>query len=70
MNRHGFERLNAEREAPGAAQVRQSSQRGGGFLPSAGAAITASRPLDYYIYGLLVEGDSPSRQPLGNPGAA
>ena len=65
MNRRAFERLNAERDERGLSALRQSAQRRRWIAARAGAAITASRRLDYYTYFLLVDGAAALRQPLG-----
>ena len=59
MNRHGFERLNAERELQGLPKFANPRNAAAGSLRVLEPAITASRPLDYYVYGLLVEGAPP-----------
>ena len=59
MNRHGFERLNAERELQGQLKFANPRNAAAGSLRVLEPAITASRPLDYYVYGLLVKGNSP-----------
>ena len=67
MNRHGFERLNAERELQGLAQVREPAQCRGRIAAGTRTGDHGSRPLDITSYGLLVDGARP-RQPLGNTG--
>ena len=69
MNRHGFERLNAERELQGQPRFANPRNAAAGSLRVLEPAITASRPLDYYVYGLLVERRGAARQPLGDAGA-
>ena len=69
MNRHGFERLNDERERQGQPRFANPRNAAAGSLRVLEPAITASRPLDYYVYGILVERRVASGQPLGNPGA-
>jgi DNA ligase (NAD+) len=59
MNRHGFDRLNDERERQGQPRFANPRNAAAGSLRVLEPAITASRPLDYYVYGLLVNGDSP-----------
>jgi DNA ligase (NAD+) len=59
MNRGGFERLNSERELQGLPRFANPRNAAAGSLRVLEPAITASRPLDYYVYGLLVEGAPP-----------
>ena len=59
MNRHGFERLNDERELQGQPRFANPRNAAAGSLRVLEPAITASRPLDYYAYGLLVDGEPP-----------
>ena len=59
MNRHGFERLNDERELQGLPRFANPRNAAAGSLRVLEPAITASRPLDYYAYGLLVDGVTP-----------
>lgn len=56
MNRHGFERLNAERELQGQPRFANPRNAAAGSLRVLEPTITASRPLDYYSYSLLVDG--------------
>jgi DNA ligase (NAD+) len=59
MNRHGFERLNDERERQGQPKFANPRNAAAGSLRVLEPAITASRPLEYYVYGLLVDGEPP-----------
>ena len=59
MNRKGFEKLNAERELQGLPKFANPRNAAAGSLRVLEPGITATRPLDYYAYGLLVEGASP-----------
>jgi DNA ligase (NAD+) len=59
MNRHGFERLNDERELQGLPRFANPRNAAAGSLRVLESAITASRPLGYYTYGLLVDGLTP-----------
>ncbi len=59
MNRHGFERLNDERELQGLPRFANPRNAAAGSLRVLESAITASRPLYYYAYGLLVDGVTP-----------
>jgi DNA ligase (NAD+) len=59
MNRHGFERLNDERERQGQPRFANPRNAAAGSLRVLEPAITASRPLDYYAYGILVDGEPP-----------
>jgi DNA ligase (NAD+) len=56
MNRHGFERLNAEREQRGESKFANPRNAAAGSVRVLDPKITATRPLDYYAYGLLVDG--------------
>ena len=56
MNRKGFEKLNAEREAQGLPRFANPRNFAAGSLRVLEPAITASRPLEYYAYFLLVNG--------------
>jgi DNA ligase (NAD+) len=59
MNRHGFERLNAERELQGQPRFANPRNAAAGSLRVLEPGITASRPLEYHAYGLLVQGAPP-----------
>jgi DNA ligase (NAD+) len=59
MNRRGFEKLNVEREQQGLPKFANPRNAAAGSLRVLEPAITASRPLDYYSYALLVDGDTP-----------
>ncbi|HYP05880.1 MAG TPA: NAD-dependent DNA ligase LigA, partial [Bryobacteraceae bacterium] len=59
MNRHGFERLNAERELQGLPKFANPRNAAAGSLRVLEPGVTASRPLDYYAYGVLVDGSPP-----------
>src|SRR3954453_2796623 len=59
MNRHGFERLNAEREMAGQPRFANPRNAAAGALRVLEPAITASRPLEFYSYLLLVDGVVP-----------
>ncbi len=59
MNRHGFERLNSERELQGQPRFANPRNAAAGSLRVLEPAITASRPLDFYSYSLLVNGQPP-----------
>jgi DNA ligase (NAD+) len=56
MNRHGFERLNADREQRGEAKFANPRNAAAGSVRVLDPKITATRPLDYFAYGLLVDG--------------
>ncbi|HYO83703.1 MAG TPA: NAD-dependent DNA ligase LigA, partial [Bryobacteraceae bacterium] len=56
MNRKGFERLNAERDAGGLGRFANPRNAAAGSLRVLEPAITASRPLEFYAYSLLQEG--------------
>lgn len=56
MNRTGFERLNAERDAAGQPRFANPRNAAAGSLRMLETAVTASRPLEYYSYLLLVNG--------------
>jgi DNA ligase (NAD+) len=56
MNRKGLEKLNAEREAQGLPRFANPRNFAAGSLRVLEPAITASRPLEYYAYFLLVNG--------------
>jgi DNA ligase (NAD+) len=56
MNRHGFERLNAEREQQGQPKFANPRNAAAGSLRVLEPGITASRPLEYHAYLLLVGG--------------
>ena len=56
MNRKGFERLNAEREQNGQPKFANPRNAAAGSLRVLEPAITASRPLEFFVYLLLVEG--------------
>ena len=58
MNRRGFEKLNAEREQQGQPKFANPRNAAAGSLRVLEPWITASRPLDYYTYALLVGGES------------
>jgi DNA ligase (NAD+) len=59
MNRHGFERLNSERELQGQPKFANPRNAAAGSLRVLEPGITATRPLDFYSYSLLVNGQSP-----------
>ncbi|HET8546676.1 MAG TPA: NAD-dependent DNA ligase LigA [Bryobacteraceae bacterium] len=56
MNRHGFERLNSEREQRGESKFANPRNAAAGSVRMLDPKITATRPLDYFAYGLLVDG--------------
>jgi DNA ligase (NAD+) len=56
MNRRAFESLNAERDALGLSRFANPRNAAAGSLRVLEPAITASRRLDYYAYGLLADG--------------
>jgi DNA ligase (NAD+) len=56
MNRHGFARLNAEREQRGEPKFANPRNAAAGSVRVLDPKITATRPLDYFAYGLLVDG--------------
>jgi DNA ligase (NAD+) len=56
MNRKGFEKLNAERELQGLSKFANPRNAAAGSLRVLEPAITASRPLEYFSYFLLVDG--------------
>jgi DNA ligase (NAD+) len=58
MNRRGFEKLNAEREQHGQPKFANPRNAAAGSLRVLEPWITASRPLDYYTYALLVGGET------------
>jgi DNA ligase (NAD+) len=58
MNRTGFERLNAEREQAGQSKFANPRNAAAGSLRVLEPAITASRPLEYYVYLLLSNGQA------------
>jgi DNA ligase (NAD+) len=57
MNRRGFEKLNAGRELEGQPRFAHPRNAAAGSLRVLEPAITASRPLEYYVYALLVNGE-------------
>jgi DNA ligase (NAD+) len=57
MNRRGFEKLNVERELQGQPKFANPRNAAAGSLRVLEPQITASRPLDYYTYALLVNGE-------------
>jgi DNA ligase (NAD+) len=59
MNRHGFERLNAERELQGQPKFANPRNAAAGSLRVLEPQITATRPLEFFAYWLLVEGKPP-----------
>jgi DNA ligase (NAD+) len=59
MNRDGFEKLNGERERQNQPRFANPRNAAAGSLRVLEPAITASRPLEFYTYALLVEGESP-----------
>ncbi|HYI92790.1 MAG TPA: NAD-dependent DNA ligase LigA [Bryobacteraceae bacterium] len=59
MNRHGFERLNSERELQGQPRFANPRNAAAGSLRVLEPTITASRPLEFYSYSLLVKGQPP-----------
>ena len=56
MNRRAFERLNAERLKDNQATFANPRNAAAGSLRVLDARITASRRLEFFVYGLLVEG--------------
>ena len=60
LNRKAFEKLNAEREAPGARLFANPRNAAAGSLRMLDPAITASRQLDYFPYFLFPDG-APAR---------
>jgi DNA ligase (NAD+) len=58
MNREGFEKLNAEREQQGQPRFANPRNAAAGSLRVLEPSITASRPLEYYCYALLVDGQA------------
>jgi DNA ligase (NAD+) len=56
MNRHGFERLNAEREQRGESKFANPRNAAAGSVRVLDPKITSTRPLHYFAYGLLVDG--------------
>ena len=56
MNRHAFERLNAERDEKGLSRFANPRNAAAGSLRVLEPTITASRRLDYYTYFLLAGG--------------
>src|SRR5687767_8523015 len=59
MNRQGFEKLNAERDQQGQPRFANPRNAAAGSLRVLEPAITASRPLEFYVYALLVGGEAP-----------
>lgn len=60
MNARGFEKLNAEREIRGEPKFANPRNAAAGSLRVLDPQITATRPLEYYSYFLVVEGTAPS----------
>jgi DNA ligase (NAD+) len=56
MNRHAFERLNAERDERGLSRFANPRNAAAGSLRVLEPQITASRRLDYFTYFLLTDG--------------
>lgn len=56
MNRRGFEKLNADREAQGLSRFANPRNAAAGSLRVLEPSVTASRRLDFYAYLLLVDG--------------
>jgi DNA ligase (NAD+) len=56
MNTGGFERLNAERELQGQSKFANPRNAAAGSLRVLEPQITASRPLEFFAYWLLIEG--------------
>jgi DNA ligase (NAD+) len=56
MNRKGFERLNEQRELEGLPRFANPRNAAAGSLRVLDPSITASRPLEYFAYQLLVDG--------------
>jgi DNA ligase (NAD+) len=56
MNRHGFERLNDEREQQGLSKFANPRNAAAGSLRMLDTGVTASRPLDFYAYFFLIDG--------------
>ena len=56
MNSKGFEKLNAEREEQGLPRFANPRNAAAGSLRVLEPAVTATRPLDYYVYLFLVNG--------------
>ena len=56
MNSKGFEKLNAEREEEGLPRFANPRNAAAGSLRVLEPAVTATRPLDYYVYLFLVNG--------------
>lgn len=59
MNRRGFERLNEQREADGEPRFANPRNAAAGSLRVLDPKITATRPLAFYAYALLVDGAPP-----------
>jgi DNA ligase (NAD+) len=59
MNLKGFERLNADRELQGQPKFANPRNAAAGSLRVLEPQITATRPLEYFAYWLLVEGKPP-----------
>ncbi len=57
MNSKGFQKLNADREAQGLPRFANPRNAAAGSLRVLEPTITASRPLDYYAYFFLVNGN-------------
>jgi DNA ligase (NAD+) len=58
INRQGFERLNAERDQQGQPRFANPRNAAAGSLRVLEPAITASRPLEFYVYALLAGGEA------------
>ncbi len=59
MNRRGFDKLNAERELAGQPKFVNPRNAAAGALRVLEPAVTASRPLEFYTYLLMVDGAVP-----------
>jgi DNA ligase (NAD+) len=58
MNRTGFEKLNAERDRQGLPRFANPRNAAAGSLRVLEPSITASRPLEYFAYLMLVDGNT------------